>query len=134
MPSDVWTPMITTDHSLRNKSMRRRNKVAHVELLLRYAVTVKISCPPEKKSKVKNNDNVRKVVISDKIQEKKRISVLRKKEQSKNKKNNDDFQKVVIYNKMYKIKIIFCFPGEKSKSQKQTKNNDNDFRNVVIYD
>ena len=33
MPSDVWTPMITTDHSLRNKSMRRRNKVAHVELL-----------------------------------------------------------------------------------------------------
>ena len=90
MPSDVWTPMITTDHSLRNKSMRRRNKVAHVELLrglvLRYAVTVKISCPPEKKSKVKNNDNVRKVVISDKIQEKKRISVLRKKEQSQKQK------------------------------------------------
>ena len=35
MPSDVWTPMITTDHSLRNKSMRRRNKVAHVELFAR---------------------------------------------------------------------------------------------------
>ena len=83
MPQDVWTPMIT---SLRNKSLRARNKVAHVELLrgivLRYAVTViyrnqqrkkkKISCLPEKKSKAKNNDNVRKVVISDKMQEAKK--------------------------------------------------------------
>ena len=121
MPSDVWTPMITTDHSLRNKSMRRRNKVAHVELLrglvLRYAVTVKISCPPEKKSKVKNNDNVRKVVISDKIQEKKEFLSSEKKSKAKNKKNNDDFQKVVIYNKIHEIKIIFCFP-EKSKAKK----------------
>ena len=86
MPQDVWTPMITSDHSLRNKSLRARNKVAHVELLrglvLRYAVTViyrnqqrkkkKISCPSEKKSKAKNNDNVRKVVISDKMQEAKK--------------------------------------------------------------
>ena len=42
--SRVWTPMITSDHSLRNKSLRARNKVAHVELLrgllLRYAVAV----------------------------------------------------------------------------------------------
>ena len=44
---DVWTPMITSDPSLRNKSMRARNKVVHVELLgglarpvPRYAVTV----------------------------------------------------------------------------------------------
>ena len=44
---DVWTPMITSDPSLRNKSLRPRNKVAHVELLQvlvrpvpRYAVTV----------------------------------------------------------------------------------------------
>ena len=29
----------------------------------------KISCPPEKKSKAKNNDDVRKVVISDKFNE-----------------------------------------------------------------
>ena len=47
MPHDVWTPMITSDHSLRNKNLRPRNKVAHVELLRgptrpvpRYAVTV----------------------------------------------------------------------------------------------
>ena len=33
MPLDVWTPMITNDHSLRNKNLRARNKVAHVELL-----------------------------------------------------------------------------------------------------
>ena len=67
MPQDVWTPMITSDRSLR-KSMRARNKVAHVELLrglvLRYAVTViirnqqrkkkkKISCPPEKRAEPK---------------------------------------------------------------------------------
>ena len=71
MPHDVWTPMLTSDHSLRNKSLRARNKVAHVELLRglarpvpRYAVTViyrnqqrkkqkKIFCPPKKRSKVK---------------------------------------------------------------------------------
>ena len=47
MPQDVWTPMITSDHSLRNKSLEGRNKVAHVELLQglatpvpRYAVSV----------------------------------------------------------------------------------------------
>ena len=85
MPQDVWTPMITSDHSLRNKSMRARNKVAPVELLRglvpRYAVTViyrnqqrkkkKISCLPEKKSKATNNDDVQKVVISDIMQRKK---------------------------------------------------------------
>ena len=59
MPHDVWTPMITSDHSLRNKSLRARNKVAHVELLRGLVPTTqekKISCPPEKKSKAKNND------------------------------------------------------------------------------
>ena len=75
--------MNTSDHSLRNKSLRALNKGAHVELLrglvLQYGVTViyrnqqrkkkKISCPPEKKSKAKNNDDVRKVVISDEMQE-----------------------------------------------------------------
>ena len=47
MPHDVWTPMITSNHSLRNKSLRAHNKVTHVELLQRlarpvpqYAVTV----------------------------------------------------------------------------------------------
>ena len=96
MPQDVWTPVITSDHSLRNKSLRARNKVAHVELLRglvpRYAVTViyrnqqrkkKISIPPEKKSKAKNNDDFRKVVISDKMQKTKKNSVFRKKEQNK---------------------------------------------------
>ena len=86
-----------TDHSLRNKSMRRRNKVAHVELLrglvLRYAVTVNISCPPEKKSKVKNNDNVRKVVISDKIQEKKEFLSSEKNSKPKTKKITTTFRK-----------------------------------------
>ena len=70
MPHDVWTPMITVNSSLRNKSLRARNKVANVEILqglarpvLRYAVTVtyrnkqrktkKLFCPP-KKSKAKN--------------------------------------------------------------------------------
>ena len=67
MLQDVWTPMITSDHSLRNKSMRARNKVAHVELLRglvpRYAVTViqrnqqrkkqRFFCPPKKRAKPK---------------------------------------------------------------------------------
>ena len=33
MSHDAWTPINTNDHSLRNKSLRARNKVAHVELL-----------------------------------------------------------------------------------------------------
>ena len=33
MPYDVWTPMITSNPSLRNKSLQARNKVVHVELL-----------------------------------------------------------------------------------------------------
>ena len=30
---DVWTPMITADSSFHYKSLRARNKLAHVELL-----------------------------------------------------------------------------------------------------
>ena len=30
---DVWTPILTSNLSLRNNSLRARNKVAHVELL-----------------------------------------------------------------------------------------------------
>ena len=72
--------MITSDHSLRNKSMRARNKVAHVELLRgfarpvpRYAVTVSIETNNARnkndflssEKKQKDNDDFRKVVISD---------------------------------------------------------------------
>ena len=70
MPHDVWTPMITSDHSLRNKNLRARNKVAHVELfarpVMRYAVTVIYRNQQRKKQQ--------------------RFSVLRKKEQSQNQK------------------------------------------------
>ena len=69
MPHDVWTPMITINPSLRNKSLRARNKVAHVELLRelarpvpRYALTVIYRNQQRKKQN--------------------RFSVLRKKEQS----------------------------------------------------
>ena len=58
MPHDVWTPMISSDHSLRNKSLRGRNKVAHVELLRglarpvpRYAVIVIYRNQQRKKQK-----------------------------------------------------------------------------------
>ena len=82
MPHDVWTPMITSDHSLRNKSLRARNKVAHVELLRglvrpvpRYAMTV---------------------IYRNQQRKKQRFSVFRKKKsKAKNKNNNDDFRKVV---------------------------------------
>ena len=47
MPPDIWTPMLTSKPSLRNKSLRARNKFAHVEVLRglarpvpQYAVTV----------------------------------------------------------------------------------------------
>ena len=58
MPHDVWTPMITIDPDLRSKSLRARNKVAHVELLLglarpvpRYTVTVIYRNQQRKKQK-----------------------------------------------------------------------------------
>ena len=93
MPQDVWTPMITSDHSLRNKSLRAHNKVAHVELLRglvpRYAVTViyinqqrkkkRFFVFQQKNSKAKNNKDIRKIVISDQMQKQNRISDLRKK-------------------------------------------------------
>ena len=81
MSYNVWTPMITINPSLRDKSLRVRNKVAHVELLrglarpvTRYAVTVTYGNQQRKKQK--------------------RFSVLQKKEQRQN--NNDSFWKVVI--------------------------------------
>ena len=47
MPSDIWAPMLTSNTSLCNKSLRARIKVAHVELfrmvarlVLRCTVTV----------------------------------------------------------------------------------------------
>ena len=76
--------MITSDHSLRNKNLRPRYKVAHVELLRgvvrpvpRYAVTVIYRDQQCKKQKI--------------------FSVFRKKRAKPNtKKNSDDFRKVVI--------------------------------------
>ena len=113
--------MITSDHSLRNRSLRARNKVAHVELLRglvpRYAVTViyrnqqrkkkKISCPPEKKSKAKNNDGVRKVVMSNKMQETKFIFCPPEKKQSqKQKKITTTFGKSLFLIKCKKQKLF----------------------------
>ena len=47
MSRNLWTPMITSNSSLRNKNLRAHNKVAHVEFLRgnarpvpRYVVTV----------------------------------------------------------------------------------------------
>ena len=83
MLHDVRTPIITSDHSLHNKSLRARNEVAHVELLQRlakpvprYAVTVIYRNQQRKKQK--------------------RFFVLRKKSKAKNKKINDNFRKIVI--------------------------------------
>ena len=67
MSYDVVTPMLTTNLSFRNKSLRARNKVALVEFLgglarpvPRYAVTVtqdkKYFMSSEKKSKAKNKN------------------------------------------------------------------------------
>ena len=86
---DVWTPMITSDPSLRNKSMRARNKVAHVELLrglvLRYAVTVIFPVLQKKRAKPKITTTFGKSLFLIKCKKQKIISVLRKKEQSQKK-------------------------------------------------
>ena len=111
MPQDVWTPMITSDHSLRNKSLRPRNKVEHVELLPglvpRYAVTViyrnqqrkkkRFPVLQKKRAKPKITATFGKSVISDKMQETKRNFCPPKKIAKPKNKNNDDFRNVVIY-------------------------------------
>ena len=58
MPHNVWTPMITINPSLGNKSLQACNKVKHVELLRglarpvpRYAVTVIYRNQQHKKQK-----------------------------------------------------------------------------------
>ena len=127
MPQDVWTPMITSDHSLRNKS-----KVAHVErlrgLMLRYAVTVinrnqqrtkkKISCPPEKKSKAQNNDDVRKVVIYDKMHEEKK-NFCPPKKKAKNKKITTTFGKSLFLIKCKKQKRISVLREKRAKPKQK---------------
>ena len=88
----------------------------------------KISCLPEKKSKAKNNDDVRKVVISDKMHEK---NFCFSKRRAKPKtKNNDDFRKVVIFDIMQRKKKNFCPPKKRAMPKKI---NDG-FRKIVISD
>ena len=72
--------MIISNHSLRNESLRARNKVAHVELLRGLARPV--LWPIET-----NNTDKKKILSSEK-----------KRAKLKTKKHNDDFRKVVISN------------------------------------
>ena len=58
MPYNAWTPMLTSNPSLRNNSLRASNKVAHVELLpgnarpvLQYAVTGPVESDKEGQKK-----------------------------------------------------------------------------------
>ena len=73
MPHDVWTPMITSNTSLRNKSQRARNKIAHVELLQGLARACEAA--------ICSDCDLQKPIM----QNTKRISVFRKKENLKTK-------------------------------------------------
>ena len=73
MSSDIWAPMLTNNPSRRNKSLRARLKVTHVELFRRHARLVpryiatatygnwnaqgaeNIFCSPEKRARLGNN-------------------------------------------------------------------------------
>ena len=71
----VWTPMLTSNPSIRNKSLHARNKVAHVELLrglcrcmlwLWPVGTVnaghkKIFCPPKKIERSSKQKSITKI-------------------------------------------------------------------------
>ena len=132
MPQDVWTPMITSDHSLRNKSMRARDKVAHVELLRglvpRYAVTViyrnqqrkKKRSPvlQKKRAKPKITTMFGKSLFLIKCKKQKLFSVLRKEKAKSKTKNNDDFRKVVISNKMQEKKEFLSSEKKRAKPKK----------------
>ena len=100
MLQDVWTPMITSNLNLRNKSLRGRNKVAHVQLLgglarpvPRYAVTVIYRNQQRK--------NQKDFLSSE------------KKTKPKTKENNDDFWKVVISNKYWMRYAVYMPPNTK---------------------
>ena len=95
MSHDVWTLMITSNPSLRNKSLRARNKATHVELLLglarpmpRYAVTVTYGNQQRKAQK--------------------RFSLFRKKQSEKQKKNIDDFRNVGV--SKYRMRYAIYMP------------------------
>ena len=51
MPFDVWTLMLTNNLSFRNKSLRARIKIVHIDM--RMQDIEKIFCSSEKKSKAK---------------------------------------------------------------------------------
>ena len=103
-----WTPMNTNDHSLRNKSLEGRNKVAHVELLRglarpvpRYAATVIYRNQQRKKQK--------------------RFSVLRKKRaKPKTKKITTTFGKSLFLIKYRMRYAIYMPPNTKDLAINQT--------------
>ena len=97
MPHDVWTPTITSHHSLRNKSLRARNKFALVELLRglarsvpRYAVTVIYRNQQRMKQKI--------------------FSVLQKKAKPKTKRITETFGKSLLLIK-YRMRYAIYMPS-----------------------
>ena len=67
----------------------------------------------EQSQKQKNNDDFQKVVISDKMQELKKISVLRKKEQSQKQKITTTFGTSLFMIKYRKHYAIYILPNTK---------------------
>ena len=108
MPHDVWTPMITSNPSLCNKSLWPRNKVTHVELLRglarpvpRYAVTV--------------------IYRNQQREKRKKISVLRKKRaKPKTKKITTTFGKWLFLTKYRMRYVIYMPPNTKDLAINQT--------------
>ena len=133
MPQDVWTPMITSDHSLRNKTCDLATKSHMLNFCEAYAA---ICCDcdlqkpttqdkkrfpvlQKKRTKPKITTTFGKSLFLIKCKKLKRISVLRKKRAKPKQKNNDGIRKVFISDKMQETKKNFCPPKKTSKAKKK---------------
>ena len=121
MPHDVWAPLLAINPSLRNKSLRARNKVAHVELLRglarpvpRYAVTVIYRNQQRKKQKG--------------------FSVLRRKRaKPKTKKITTTFGKLLFLIKYRMRYAIYMPPNTKDLATNQTMVADGNRQNATAF-
>ena len=115
MSFDVWTAMLTSNPILRNKSLRARNKVAHVELLRefarpvpQYAVTVTYG-------------NIKVFLSSEK----------RAKLETKN--FNTDFRKVFFLTKYRMCYAIYTPPNTKGLAINQTMSVYENWQNATMF-
>ena len=95
MSLDIWTPLLTSNPSLRNKSLRARNKVTHVELLQNLCRDMLWLWPVGT-----DNEGNKKILFSEK----------KSKSKAQNKKNITATFGKSLFLTQYRMRYAICIP------------------------